>query len=341
MYIIICICILVFIAAMRSPEYMTYTYSIDTLSYKWTFEQAFNMGWDEFWNLVKLRFIEGGRDFDIGFTGFQKLISLATHNFFVYSLLADFIFFVPFGIILYRYTTSMKQIIFAFIFYISLIQIYLFAGARQIFAMGFDLMALMAVLDKKKMLGIALLIIGVSFHFSSILFAVPLLMIWFDFSPKLLKLMHIVCFALFPIALLIPNQIIVFMGNAVGLERYAAYGEGTIQGGATTFIILIELLSLFCLIAIKKDHLAANANIRNFYVMAPLFTVFAPLIRSNGTMTRIALYYYLFLVLLVPYALDCMFINKDRSLAYVIAIGALSYLTLSSGGISYYFFWQY
>ena len=131
------------------------------------------------------------------------------------------------------------------------------------------------------------------------------------------------------------------MGNAVGIEKYAAYGKGVIQGGATTFIILIELLSLFCLIAIKKDHLAANANIRNFYVMAPLFTIFAPLIKSNGSMARIAVYYYLFLVLLVPYALDCMFTKRDRSLAYVIAIGALSYLTLSDGGMNYYFFWQY
>lgn len=340
-YIIFCIAILAFVAAMRSPEYMTRAYSIDTLNYKWSFEQAFHMGWDDFWNLIKQRYIEGGSETDIGFMGFQKLIGLVTHDFHIYSLLADLIFFVPFGIILYRYTTSMKQLIFAFVFYVSLIQIYFFGGARQIFAMGFDLMALLAILDRRKALTVVLFVIGVSLHFSSILFAVPLLMIWFGISPKLLKVMHIVCFVLFPIVLLIPNQIIVFLGNAVGMEKYAAYGEGAIQGGATTFIILIELLSLFCLIAIKKDHLAANTTIRNFYVMVPLITIFAPLIRSNGSMTRIALYYYLFLVLLVPYALDCMFIKKDRSLAYVVAIGALSYLTLSGGGISYYFFWQY
>ena len=340
-YIILCIAVLAFVAAMRSPEYMTRTYRIDTLNYKWYFERVFNMGWDEFWSLVKLRYIGGEGEYDIGFMGFQKLISLVTHDFHLYSLLADLIFFVPFGIILYRYTTSMKQLIFAFVFYISLIQIYFLGGARQIFAMGFDLMALLAILDKRKLLTVVLFIIGISFHFSSILFAVPLLLIWFGTGPKLLKLMHIACFALFPIVLLLPNEIIVFMGNVSGLEKYAAYGEGAIQGGATTFIILIELLSLFCLLAIKKENLAANTNIRIFYVMAPFFTILAPLIRANGTMARIALYYYLFLSLLVPYALDCMFIKKDRSLAYVVAIGALSYLTLSGGGTSYYFFWQY
>lgn len=340
-YIVFCIAILAFVAAMRSPEYMTGTYGIDTLNYKHMFEQTLDLGWSDLWESVLERYVYGTSESDIGFVGLQKLISLVTDDFYVYSLLADLLFFVPFGIILYRYATSMKQLIFAFVFYVSLVQVFFLGGARQIFAIGFDLMALLAVLDKRKILTVVLFIVGVSFHFSSILFAIPLLMIWFDASPKLLKLMHILCFVLFPIILLMPNQIIVFMGGLVGMEKYSAYGEGAIQGGATTFIVLIELLSLFCLIAIKKRNLIENASIRNFYVMVPLFTILAPLIQSNGSMIRIALYYYLFLVLLVPYALDCMFTKRDRAWAYVITIGALSYLTLSGGGTKYYFFWQY
>ena len=341
-YIVLCTAILAFVAAMRSPEYMTYTYSIDTLSYKWTFDQTLNMSWDEVWTSIIQRYIVGANESDIGFVFLQKLISLITHNYQVYSMIADLLFFVPFGIILYRYTTSMKQIMFAFVFYISLMQVYFLGGARQIFAMGFDLMALLSLLDRKKIRSIVFFLIGITIHFSSILFALPLLMIWIQISPKQLKLLHVFCFALFPIVFMIPKTIVSFMGNFIGMERYSSYGQGIIHGGATTFIILIELLSLFCLVAIKKNYLEQRADIRNFYVMAPLFTFFAPLINGGGSLTRIALYYYMFLTLLVPYALDCMFATKrDRSLAYVIAIGALSYLTLSDGGLSYYFFWQY
>ena len=340
-YVIICSAVLVFVAAMRSPEWMTYQYSIDTLNYKGYFENAAEMSWSEFWQAVILRYVGFNSDADVGFMGLQKLIGLFTDDFNIYSLIADLLFFVPFGLILFRYTTKMRQIIFAFVFYISLIQIYFFGGARQVFAMGFEMMALLFIINRKKLFSFFFFLLGVSIHFSSILFAVPLLMIWFKTNPKVLKILHFVCFLLFPIVLMMPNDIIVFMGEASGLERYAAYGEGAIQGGASTFIILIELLSLFCLFAIKRKDLVSNKTLQSFYVMAPFFTLLAPLIRANGSMTRISLYYYLFLSLLVPYAIDCMFKKTNNTLVYVVAIGALSFLTISSGGLVYYFYWQY
>ena len=137
-----------------------------------------------------------------------------------------------------------------------------------------------------------------------------------------------------------PNEMIQFMGNLVGMEKYVKYGMGAIQGGSETFIFLIETLSLFCLIAIKRKDLIEDENIRNIYVMAPLLTFFAPLIISNGSMIRISLYFHLFLALLVPYAIDCAFAKKDSGIVYAAAIGALSLLTLAGGGIRYYFFWQ-
>ena len=101
----------------------------------------------------------------------------------------------------------------------------------------------------------------------------------------------------------------------------------------------MELLSLFCLIAIKKKNMLQNKNMAIFYVMLPFLTLFTPLIRSNGTMIRISLYYHLFIVLLVPYAIDCLF-KKDNQFGYIVAIGALSLLALIGGGMTYYFYWQ-
>ena len=339
-YIILCSVILLFVAAMRSPEFMTYTYNIDTLVYKQYFDQAADMSWGEVFRAVTLRYAGYDNEADVGFMGLQKLISFFTDDFNIYSLIADLLFFVPFGIILYRYTSSMKQIIFAFIFYISLVQVYFFGGARQIFAMGFDLMALLSIINRKKLLTILFFLVGISIHFSSLLFAAPLVMIWFRTNPRVLKLMHVVCFVLFPVVLMMPNEIISFMGEASGLEKYAAYGEGAVRGGAATFIILIEMLSLFCLFAIKLTDIEKSKNLQSFYVMAPLFTLLAPLIRANGSMTRISLYYYLFLTLLVPYAIDCAFLKRDNNYVYVLAIAALSFLSVMGGGMTYYFCWQ-
>lgn len=340
-YIILCSAVLVFVAAMRSPEWMTNEYGIDTIVYRYNFEISFDMGWDELWAAAAERYVGLNDDSDIGFLVLLKIIGFFTHDFYVYSLISDLLFFIPFGVLLYRYTTSMKQLIFAYIYYIALVQIYFFGGARQIFAMGFDLMALLAVMDKKKVLTIILFLIGVSIHFSSFLFAIPLLMIWFNASPKTLKSLHVVCFILFPLVFMMPNQIIRFMGEASGLEKYANYAKKVIHGGANTFIFLIEMLSLFCMIAIKKKDMEQSKKFLNFYVMVPLFTFFAPLVRSNGTMIRIALYYSIYLSVLVPYSIDCMFKNNEKTLAYVVAIGALAYLTIANGGMIYYFYWQF
>lgn len=339
-YIILSSFILLLVAALRSPEYMTNTYNIDTLNYRGYFEQVFDMDWSEFQRLFYLRYIAGADDFDVGFLALNKLISLFTHEFWLYSLIADLIFFVPFGLLLYRYCTKSSQIMFAFVFYISLVQIFFLGGARQMFSLGFDLMALLAVIDKKRIRAIIFFLIGMTIHFSSLLFALPLLAIWFDLKPNLLKVLHSICFIVFPVVLAFPNQMIQFMGNTVGMEKYAEYGANAVRGGSETFIFLIELLSLFCLLSIKRNDLANSRTLRYFYVMAPLLTFFAPLIISNGSMIRISLYYHLFLTLLVPFAIDCAFSKANRNIAYIAAIGALSLLSLSGGGLTYYFFWQ-
>ena len=339
-YIIINCFVLLLVASLRSPEWMTNTYNIDTLNYKGYFEQTFDMDWSEFQRLFYLRYFAGADDYDVGFVALNKIISLFTHEFWLYSLIADLLFFVPFGIILNRYCTKTSQIMFAFIFYISLVQIFFLGGARQMFSLGFDLMALLAVIDKKRIRAIIFFLIGVTIHFSSLLFVLPLLAIWFNLKPGLLKILHAICFIVFPIVLAFPNQMIQFMGNTVGMEKYAEYGANAVQGGSETFIFLIEALSLFTLLAIKNKDLMKNQTLRYFYVMAPLLTFFAPLIISNGSMIRISLYYHLFLALLVPFAIDCAFSRAIRSIAYVAAIGTLSLLSLSGGGLTYYFFWQ-
>ncbi len=340
LYIVLSSIVFILIASLRSPEWMTDTYSIDTLNYKGYFEDTFDMGWSEFWQSFYLRYFMGVDEYDIGFVALNKAISLFTHEFWVYSMLADLLFFVPFGIILYRYTTSTRQIMFAFVFYVALIQVFFFGGARQMFSLGFDLMALLAIIDKKRLLAAFFFLLGMTIHFSSFLFAIPLLMVWYGLKPKTLKALHVISFIFFPVVLVFPNEMISFMGNTVGMEKYAEYGKSAIQGGSETFIFLIETLSLFCLLAINRKVLHANQNIRIFYVMAPLFTFFAPLIISNGAMIRTSLYYHLFLMLLVPYAIDSAFDRKNSGLVYAAAIGILSFLTIAGGGMQYYFFWQ-
>ena len=97
LYIFLCSVVLIFVAAMRSPEWMTYTYRIDTLNYRDYFENAYSMDWDQIWIAMVLRYVGSESEVDIGFMVLQKLIGLVTHDFAVYSLLVDLIFFRTFA----------------------------------------------------------------------------------------------------------------------------------------------------------------------------------------------------------------------------------------------------
>lgn len=339
-YIILCSAVMIFVAAFRDPQWMTNTHSIDSEVYMEWFKTSIDMRWEDLWSMALLKYFGHSDEGDIGFMVLNKVLGFVTHDFYLFSVIIDLIFFIPFGIFLYRYTSRIKQLVFAFVFYVALIQIFLISGARQMIAIGFDMMALLSVIDKKKWRAIMCFIIGVTMHLSSFLFALPLLMAWYQIKPATLKKLHIVSFLLFPIVLMFPNQIIVFMGESAGMERYANYGEGGIQGGIGAFMVLIELLSLFCYIAIKKKDLQSSYIESVFYVMTPFFTFFAPLIRANGSMIRISLYYHIFLVFLVPFAIDCMFKKEMREMVYNISIATLALLTVMGGGLTYYFYWQ-
>ena len=277
LYIILCYAVLIFVAAMRNPELMTDIYGIDTSNYRDYFVDSFSMSWQDIWANAVDRYVRWEGDFDIGFHALNKVISYVTHDFHIYSILVDLIFFIPLGIILYRYCTHMWQIVFAFVFYLAMLQILFLSGGRQNFAVGFDLMAFLSIIDNRKLRAIILWGIGIFVHFSSILFIIPLLAIWFNLGPRPLKIIHAICFVVFPIVYFNPNEMIVFMGNTIGMEKYANYGEGMITGGANTFVILIELLSLFCLFAIKRSDLQNNNYLRCMYVMVPLFTLLSPI----------------------------------------------------------------
>ena len=75
--------------------------------------------------------------------------------------------------------------------------------------------------------------------------------------------------------------------------------------------------------------------------MLPMLTMTAPLISLNGAMIRVGQYFTLYMMLLVPLAIDSIASRDERRILYIGMITALIFLTLRSGDFSYYFFWQH
>lgn len=333
MYIILVSIILLLKACLRGS-----LVGNDTAGYLWEFNQVIETPWRE----ILLGFVDRygtlSGEYDLGYTLLQKIISMFTKDFHVFTFIAQLLFYAPFGVLLFRFCSDFLQLTFAYVFYVSLFMGLPMSNARQFYSIGFCVMAFLCLYDKKLYKGLLCVVLGSLIHQSSLLFVLPFVLSFF--SAKIIKKGVVVSFALFPLVLAFSNQIIFFMGNTIENERYAQYGLQTIQGGAYTYIAASLLMCLYCYAAIKDKYLISNKYIHLFYVMLPLTVFFCPLIRSNGSMIRIVMYFQLFFVVLFPYALDHVFTKNSRSLIYIICIVLLMFMDLRSADNDYYFFWQ-
>lgn len=332
-FIIISCLLLMLSASLRSLSYGSV--GNDTMNYFHMFTNISESSWSEIWDMFVARYFASGGEEDIGFLVLMKLVSYITSSFHAFTFIAELLFFIPFGIYLYRFSNGILELIFAFIFYTALVHTHAMSGARQFYAMGFGILVFLYFSKKEYKKAVISLLLGATIHLSLLLVVLPCLVAYL--TPKQMKTIHITLFILFPIVMLMTNQIISFMGNVIGVEKYAAYGSQDVVGGTETFIFLLELLSLICYIGISKKDIENSNDIKNLYAMIPCFTFFGPLIYSNGSMIRISMYSYMYLTLLLPYALKGIFKNNYKAALWIFIL-ALSFLM--KGSLIYHFFWE-
>lgn len=309
----------------------------DTHVYYFLFHKYSSMSWNEIWEQFVNRYTVGGTE-DIGYVLLVKLIGSITHSWFVYTFFTDLMFFIPFGILLYRYAKDFWQLTLGFLIYITLFHVIALSGGRQLFAMGFGIMSIMYLDQKKYLKSVIVILIGSLIHQSLLLCLLPVALCFL--KPAGLKIAHVICFLLIPVVILNVNSILVFMGEVAQNEKYMRYGQSDVIGGGITFVMLLELCSILFFFAFKKESIRLNQSLQVLYTTVPLFTFFGPTIYSNGSMIRISMYFHLYMVLLMPYAIDTIF-KKSRIHAYCIIMLLLIYLGLTaSGRLTYYFFWQ-
>lgn len=335
-YVIIMTLILMSLIGLRS-ETKGFFEGSDVVKYYEMFQNIAHSSWDGLWQLLIMNLATSG---DVGFLLLQKSISIFTSDFHLYSFIVSGLFLIPFGVFLYRYSTNIKQITFAYVFFSVMMFVHLMSGARQYFAMGIVWVAYLYFLQEKYSKTLVFMFLASTIHFSSIIFVLPMLMSIFIRNVRVLKMGHLVSLFLMPIVYVMANSIIVFIGDFVGSEKYADYGSAEMAGGANTFILMMAILSILCFVAINRRVLNSNEFIRKLYCMVPCFTFFAPLINADGAMIRLSEYFHLFLVLLIPISIELLFSNKnEQNFVYVILIGCLSIMAMMSNR-TYYFFWQ-
>lgn len=309
----------------------------DTTNYYYMFQSMGAESWEYIWQAMRERYIELTGTEDIGFVVYNKLIYMIWPNFSFMLFISALTFFVPFGMLLNKYTKNFSQLIFIFVLYVVLFNMIAMSGVRKEIALGFSVWAFIYYVDKDyKKCGVCVFL-GTLIHMTTLLFLlIPIIGL---LNKKFLRFFHISSFALIPFVIAFSGPIIILMAEASGNEKYSVYGKEVAQGEAMTFTLLIEMISLFCLYAFRKIDFNKQEFMSKLYIMLPCFTFFAPLITNNGSMIRISQYFHLYIVLLLPYAID-LFFGKNRNFVYVVLIIVLLLLNFSTGYEPYKFIWN-
>lgn len=331
-YVIIMIAVLILESSLRSVNVGN-----DTMSYYYTFMSIRDMSWGEIFDSFSASF-QGGEGKDPGFALFAKIIQIVSKDFNFFLFVSALVFFVPLGMIVYRYSSHILQLVFAFTLYIALFHIVALSGIRQQLATGFTFMAFLLLGDGKRILSALVIVLGSMFHISAALFLLVPVISYMNRS--VLKPIHFASFFTIPFAIVYAGAIMTFLASFLANDYYGTYGQDESAGGAVTYIALMELLSLFCYITIKKRTVVNDRNTGLLYIMLPLLTMTVPLISLNGAMIRVGQYFTLYMMLLAPIAIDSISVKGRNQIYYYVMIAALVFLSFNGGPFHYYFFWQ-
>ncbi len=332
-YIFICFTLIIFCNAFKGLSV-----GPDTVTYYEKFVGCNYLSWNEIWHNFIQTYWYGQGDYDEGYTLYTKFIQLFSKDFIFFLFVSSLFYAIPWSIILYKYCDRILELMFAFVFYITLVYIGGSMLSRQQVATCFLFVSFLFVLRNRYFWSFIFIFIAFFMHKSSVVFVVvPLIA---KFVPKLTKPLHSISFFLIPVFILFSTQILLFAANFLGSERYMEYAETEFVGGVT-FVVLMELLSLVCLFGFKKEYLQQNDFARKIYIMAPFFTMFAPLILRDGVFIRLSKYFHVFIAAMIPLAIGQLF-KKDATIAKIVLIVLIAILVLytSMWAGQYHFIWQ-
>ena len=335
LYIGIVLLVLLLEVALRGPSVGS-----DTPVYMGMYNSIADSSWGEVLRDFKYRYLYLRGTGDMGFVLFEKFVqSFISTDFHVYCFIVGLTFFIPLGLLIYKYSKIVYYSMFALILYTALFHTIALAGGRQLYAIGFCILALMEVENDRYIRACLFVMIGVLFHMTALLFYGYIALNYFRMRAG--KVLHFYSFFTVPFVLAFTNTIILFMAVMSGNEKYEAYGMREIHGGVWTFIILMEFLSLFCFWLLNYKYIYDdNPSIGKMYNVLPFVTFFAPLIHSNGSMIRISMYYHIYMMQLVPLACERFFGKNNIKPALFAIIVFLVLLTYNSTSTMYTFFWN-
>lgn len=301
----------------------------DTTNYIRFFQRFSQMSWRE------LR----DDDFEIGFSYFNKIISLLSKEpqFFLAStaVITNVMIYPTYK----RLCVDPSLTITLFCTMPTFVMI--FSGIRQMLAIGIGVIAYELMRQKKLLSFVFAVIVAINFHTSAfiLIFMYPI----YHFKINKKKLCAVIPGLL--LVFLFNDQIFSFLTSII--EKYTKYESEISSTGAYTMLFLFVIFSVFAFIIPKESYMDEEIiGLRNFLLFSLVIQMFAPL---HSLAMRMNYYYIIFIPLLLPKIIEYRSENwKEVALLgrHIMIIFFLVYFFVNaynSGALNvfpYHFFWE-
>lgn len=308
----------------------------DTYAYYKAFERVKQMDWSSVFKGFSDYYILGvGKD--PGYTILQKAVQYVIGDYQVFLFLIGILFFVALGNFIYKNTSRLWEIVFAFILYSALFySFFSITGHRQTIATAVTIFSFEFIKKRKLLAFLVLILLASTIHRSCLIF----LPFYFLNNLKRSEILYPLALIGFFIIMFYREPISDTLRNLAGYKQ-TQYG---IYAGAGTYTFTAMLLLIAGLAWWRMKYvLYENENVRPFFNAFILAIVFTPLTWVNPNAMRVVQYFSIFLLVLVPAVIES-FSNERleyKRIIYSLAILSLIVLTIKSGwDTEYRFFWQ-
>jgi len=327
-YIIIICSILTLQSALRNVGV-----GADTYTYQMSFERTLSIHWDAiFKNFINVYVNKEGKD--AGYNLLEKIFQLFSTEYRVFLFFIAIVFFTAFGRFLYKNTSRISDVMFAFVLYMALFYgFFSITGLRQTLATACALWGF-EYIKQKKLWKFTLIILAAAFLHKSVLIFLPY---YFIANIKKTRAIYFGVLLFLPFLFMLKDQIMHFIIITTG--SYEEYLHGLKGAGTYTFTTLFLLVYIMGAIYIKKI-LKKHPESYRFYNALSIAVLFIPLTYIDPNAMRAVQYFSVFLMLFIPICIDSIAVQKNnRQIIFVIAITILIVLVIKTQG-EYKFMWQ-
>jgi hypothetical protein len=274
------------------------------------------------------------KDKDQGFYILIKLLSFINKDPHFYLAVIAAIFAISISWFIYRYSSEPAFSFFALLplnfFYFSM------TGLRQTLAMSVLLFAFPYILNRKPLQFFLIIILASTFHKTAVLFSLAYLGNYFKLNYKSVVAM-ICCF----VAAYVFRHTIVGIAVSAAPERNM---EITNAGGGITTLVMYACIFSFCTF-FRKNIQNTKFNYSIMYYFLMLGMIFQAMTPVLNEFFRFAMYFNIYVIILLPKIISSMRDKHLRSLCYISAIAVLGAMYVlftykDAGILPYSFFWN-